>query len=78
MRSRQQARELADSNPALARELGIGRPDIPHEYDDGGLVDVNHVPGGVLASSLGLTAAESCTDLAPDRVDALLDLMLFG
>ncbi|TVZ04454.1 hypothetical protein EAS64_19000 [Trebonia kvetii] len=99
LRSRQQARELADSNPALARELGIGRPDIPHEYDDGGLVDVNHVPGSVLASSLGMTAAESasvisvrqelgrlagpeeltaCTDLAPDRVDALADLMLFG
>jgi hypothetical protein len=57
------------------------------------------VPGSVLASSLGMTAAESAsvisvreqlgrltgpeeltayTNLAPDRVDALLDLMLFG
>lgn len=59
MRRRQQARELAESNPVLARELGIGRPDVPHDYDDGGLVDVNHVPGDVLASRLGLTAAES-------------------
>lgn len=30
--------------PALAAELGIGRPDLPRTYDDGGLVDVNHVP----------------------------------
>jgi len=59
MRRRQQARELAASNPVLARELGVGRPDVPHDYDDGGLVDVNHVPGEVLRQSLGLTAAES-------------------
>ncbi len=59
MRRRQQARELAEGNPVLARELGIGRPDVPHDYDDGGLVDVNHVPAEVLRTSLGLTAAES-------------------
>lgn len=56
---RQQARELAEHNPVLARELGIGRPDVPHDYDDGGLVDVNQVPGDALASSLGFTPAES-------------------
>ena len=99
MRRRQQARELAASNPVLARELGVGRPDMPHDYDDGGLVDVNHVPGEVLRQSLGLTAAESAaiitvreqlgrfsgpeeltayTELAPDRVDALRDWMLFA
>ena len=76
----------------------IGRPDLPREYDDGGLVDVNHVPGAVLASGLGLTAAEQrdvlnardklgrfvsaeelCeyTQLSPDRIDELRDLMLF-
>ena len=32
--------------------------DLPREYDDGGLVDVNHVPGDVLASHLALTAQE--------------------
>jgi len=99
MRRRQQARELAASNPVLARELGVGRPDVPHDYDDGGLVDVNHVPGEVLRQSLGLTAAESAgiisvreqlgrfsgpeeltayTELAPDRVDALRDWLLFA
>jgi hypothetical protein len=59
MHRRQHARVLAQDNPALARELGIGRPDVPHDYDEGGLVDVNHVPGDVLASGLGLTASES-------------------
>jgi hypothetical protein len=59
MHRRQQARELAMHNPVLARDLRIGRPDMPHDYDDGGLVDVNQVPGDVLASCLGLTPAES-------------------
>lgn len=59
MHRRQHARALAQDNPALARELGIGRPDVPHDYDDGGLADVNHLPGDVLASCLGLTASES-------------------
>ena len=48
----------------LARELAIGRPDLPHDYHDGGLVDVNHVPGDVLASSLGLTPGESAAIVA--------------
>jgi hypothetical protein len=95
---RKDARRLAVTNPALARDLKIGRPDLPREYDDGGLVDVNHVPGAVLASGLGLTAAEQrdvlaardklgrfvsaeelCeyTQLSPDRVDELRDLMIF-
>ena len=59
MHRRQQARKLAQGDHVLARELGIGRPDVPHDYDDGGLVDVNHVPGDVLASCLGLAPAES-------------------
>ncbi len=42
----------------LARELRIGRPDLPREYDDGGLVDLNNVSPEVLVSSLGLTAPE--------------------
>jgi hypothetical protein len=96
---RKQARRLAETDPALARDLHIGRPDVPRDYDDGGLVDVNHVPGAVLATGLGLTpdevtdviaardklgkftsADELCayTDLSPDRVDELRDLMIFS
>jgi DNA uptake protein ComE-like DNA-binding protein len=55
---RQDARHMVHANPALARELRIGRPDLPRQYDDGGLVDVNRVPGHVLAASLGLTQQE--------------------
>jgi hypothetical protein len=96
---RKDARRLAETDPALARDLHIGRPDVPRDYDDGGLVDVNHVPGAVLAADLGLTpdevtdviaardklgkftsADELCayTDLSPDRVDELRDLMIFS
>jgi len=56
--ARKQARHLAASNPALARDLRIGRPDLPRNYDDGGLVDVNNCPGPVLAGQLSLTPAE--------------------
>jgi Helix-hairpin-helix motif len=95
---RKEARHLVATNPALARDLRIGRPDLPRDYDDGGLVDVNHVPVGVFSSGLGLTpiearevvaardklgrfvsAEELCeyTQLSPDRVDDLRDLMIF-
>ncbi|WP_203991911.1 ComEA family DNA-binding protein [Sphaerisporangium rufum] len=52
---RQEARELAERDPALARELRIGRPDLPRQYDDGGLVDINHAPAPVIAQLPGLT-----------------------
>jgi hypothetical protein len=55
---RNHARHIVQTNPALARELRIGRPDLPRGYDDGGLVDVNRVPGAVLAAQLGLTQQE--------------------
>lgn len=64
MQRRNEARELARENPALARELRIGRPDVPHEYDDGGLVDVNHVPVEFLASVLDLTPQEAVAVVA--------------
>ncbi len=60
---RKEARHLAATKPDLARELCIGRPDLPRQYDDGGLVDVNHVPAIVLAGNLGL---------APDEVRDVL------
>lgn len=99
MQRRKEARELALGNPTLARELRIGRPDVPRQYDDGGLVDVNHVPVGVMTSLLELTPQEATAvteartqigrftnpdelsvyaQLAPDRVDALRDLLWFG
>jgi DNA uptake protein ComE-like DNA-binding protein len=95
---RKQARHLLATDPALARDLMIGRPDLSRQYDDGGLVDVNHVPGAVLVSGLGLapgevtdvlaardrlgrfsSADELCayTQLSPERVDELRDLMIF-
>lgn len=71
MRRRAEARKLAVANPALARDLRIGRPDLPREYDDGGLVDVNRAPGDVLAAHLGLRADELATLLtARDRLGA--------
>jgi hypothetical protein len=51
---REEARGILANNPALAAELRIGRPDLPRQYDDGGLVDVNHVPAAVLANELDL------------------------
>jgi hypothetical protein len=51
---REEARGILADNPALAAELRIGRPDLPRQYDDGGLVDVNHVPAAVLATELSL------------------------
>ena len=38
--------------------------DLPREYDDGGLVDVNQVPVGVFSSALGLTPIEARDVLA--------------
>jgi hypothetical protein len=55
---RAEARQLLRSNPGMAWELRIGRPDIEgRQYDDGGLVDVNHVPSGWLAYALQLPQA---------------------
>ncbi len=55
---RNDARRVVQTNPVLARELRIGRPDLLRDYDDGGLVDVNRVPGAVLAAELGLMPDE--------------------
>jgi hypothetical protein len=56
---RQRARAMLASDPALARELRIGRPDLPRQFEDGGLVDVNHVPAQVLVDRLGLSPEEA-------------------
>ncbi|WP_186382501.1 ComEA family DNA-binding protein, partial [Amycolatopsis rhizosphaerae] len=51
---RAEARRLAERDPLMARELRIGRPDLPRDYDDGGLVDLNNAPAAVLAERLEL------------------------
>ena len=56
---RQQAKAIVAGDPALARELRIGRPDLPRQFNDGGLIDVNHVPNQVLVERLGLSPAEA-------------------
>ncbi len=44
---RAEGRHLLATQPAVARELGIGRPDLPGA-DDYGLIDVNHAPAQAL------------------------------
>jgi DNA uptake protein ComE-like DNA-binding protein len=48
-------RHLLASQPALAREVGVGRPDIAGA-DDYGLVDVNHAPAAALTRLPGVTS----------------------
>ncbi|GIF35818.1 ComEA family DNA-binding protein [Actinoplanes xinjiangensis] len=63
---RQEARELQATQPAMANELMIGRPDLPgRQYDDGGLIDVNHVPADWLVRYLTIDR-----DLADRIVEA--------
>lgn len=49
------ARQLATTDPLVARDLRIGRPDLPRTYDDGGLVDLNSAPAALIAQTCGLT-----------------------
>lgn len=65
LRLRDDSRKIAETNPRLARELQIGRPDLRPEHDDGGLIDVNHVPVEILS---GIDAIGP--DLAAQIVDA--------
>jgi hypothetical protein len=51
---RQEVRAQSLRDPALARELGVGRPDLGRGYDDGGLVDVNTAPPEVIAGVCGI------------------------
>ncbi|MFC5182065.1 ComEA family DNA-binding protein [Actinomadura harenae] len=52
---RAKARDLAANDPGLARELRIGRPDLHRQFNDGGLVDVNHAPPEALTMLPGVT-----------------------
>ena len=55
---RAQARELLATDPRLADDLGIGRPDLGLGYDDGGLVDINSAPAATIASVCHLEPAQ--------------------
>ena len=58
---RAETRQLTASDPGLARELGIGGPDLRRGYDDGGLVELNTAPAPVL-------------ELAPGHIAQITDL----
>jgi hypothetical protein len=54
IRRREEGRRLAARDPRLAREAGVGRPDLPGA-DDFGLFDVNHASPQALSSLPGIT-----------------------
>lgn len=59
-RKRDELRELAQRDPHLARDLWIGRPDLPRQSDDGGLVDINSTPAEVLGDASGPMVEHPC------------------
>lgn len=61
---RSEARALVAKDPLMARELGIGRPDLGRAYDDGGLVDLNNAPAPVIAQicEIDLVSAQNIVD----------------
>lgn len=56
---RARAREIAREHPERALEMRIGRPDLVRAFDDGGLVDVNHVPAAALTAIPGVTPEQA-------------------
>jgi DNA uptake protein ComE-like DNA-binding protein len=58
---RQYGRQLLKMNPSLARQLGVGRPDLAGS-DNFGLIDVNH------ASVPGLTMLPGLTEEQARRI----------
>jgi len=59
-------RELLHKNPVLAKQVGVGRPDLANS-DSYGLIDVNHASSAILATLPGISdelarrIAEYCT-----------------
>jgi DNA uptake protein ComE-like DNA-binding protein len=56
LQERERARRIVRDHPALAVEMGIGRPDRPGSTDFG-LVDVNNVPAATLSTLAGIDDA---------------------
>ncbi|TCN44308.1 DNA-binding SARP family transcriptional activator [Kribbella orskensis] len=61
---RQYARQLAAEHPQIARQLGIGRPDLPNQFEDGGLIDINDAPEAVLRTLPGVSAEQAALIVA--------------
>lgn len=57
--SRDRYRQLIEQDRSLARSMHVGRPDVPRDYDDGGLLDLNSIPANALAQHGGLSPAEA-------------------
>ena len=51
-------RQAAAEDPALAREMGVGRPDRPRLFDDGGLLDLNSLPAVEIGARAQLSEAQ--------------------
>jgi Zn-dependent protease/DNA uptake protein ComE-like DNA-binding protein len=58
---RDTARQLTAGDPLIARDLHVGRPDLPRTYDDGGLVDLNSAPAAVIADICQLSPETAAT-----------------
>ncbi|QCX26969.1 hypothetical protein FC770_11705 [Nocardioides jishulii] len=65
-RLREEYRALARRDPSLARNLRVGRPDLPRNLDDGGLLDLNALPAEQLTTFAGLSPEEA-TSVADAR-----------
>jgi len=65
-RLREEYRALARRDPGLARNLRVGRPDLPRNLDDGGLLDLNTLPADQLGPLAGLSPEEA-TSVAEAR-----------
>lgn len=64
---RERALQIVTHHPEMARELRIGRPDLPRWFGDGGLIDVNGVPEYVLAQLPGMSVEQAGRIIA-DRI----------
>lgn len=70
---REEAKAIVARDADLARELRIGRPDLPRQFDDGGLVDLNHAPALAMVQFLGLSEAEAAQVIeARERIGAFI------
>lgn len=56
---RAESMDLATRDLPLARHLRIGRPDLSRNYDDGGLVDINHVPARIFCTHLDFSPEQA-------------------